>query len=496
MKLLTRPKLTPAELAQLRQIELHAQVEHERQVDQLRREQHAADRAEQRRAAREHAQAEKRHRKAKAKSRARRLRQLRRWAATARTVGPLLLVNSATVGGQLAYAYDQTPAGWHPVARAAVAIGVATAAESVALYVGWHAHDALLAGARTTAARLRRASYGIALVMALVNYSHFADALLEPTALAVILGVLSSLSPWLWGLHTRRAQHVQLVREDLVDVTGATFDPARRRAFPFRSWLARRWSIDQYVREPRAAWEGYRAHRAAQRAAAPTGRIRAAWRALLGRAPAPTQPEPAEPEPAQPAPVAEPLSLDDPDVLLAARARIAMADATQRIRAGAARVALADRNPRLFADLSAGGLWDLVAVTDEPAHVRRPARAIAEPVVEPPSTPDEQGDEPDEQGDEPDEQGDEPAHAPAGVSPAAAARLAAMYDKLVKDLRREPYGSELAHAAGMSRATANRWKARRERTVSSRGSGDARMPEDRVRAREIRQQILDAVAPE
>ncbi|MEU6387698.1 hypothetical protein ABZ847_29550, partial [Streptomyces bauhiniae] len=233
-----------------------------------------------------------RRRKAKAKARARRLRQIRRYAATARTVGPLLIVNSATVGGQLAYAYDQTPTGWHPVARGAVAVGVAVAAESVALYVGWHAHDALLQAAHTTATRLRRASYAIALVMAGVNYSHFAGEHLAPTALAVILGVLSSLSPWLWGLHTRRMQQVQLLAENLVDATGAIFDPARRRAFPIRSWMARRWSIDHNVREPRAAWDGYRAHRDAQRAAAPIGRLRTAWRALRGTASTPAEPAP------------------------------------------------------------------------------------------------------------------------------------------------------------------------------------------------------------
>ncbi|MEK8108633.1 hypothetical protein NKG94_34355 [Micromonospora sp. M12] len=56
------------------------------------------------------------------------------------------------------------------------------------------------------------------------------------------------------GLHTRRAQHVQLIREDLVDETGAVFDPARRRAFLLRTWHARRWSIDHNERDPRRAW--------------------------------------------------------------------------------------------------------------------------------------------------------------------------------------------------------------------------------------------------
>ncbi|KXK63332.1 hypothetical protein AWW66_03195 [Micromonospora rosaria] len=463
MKLLSRtPKLSPADLAELRKIELATQIEHARQVDQLNREQAAADREEQRRTARQQEREERRRRKQRAKARARRLRQLRRYAVAARTVGPLLVVNAATIGGQVAYAYDQTPAGWNPAVKALVAAGVAVAAESVALYVGWHAHDALLQGARTTAARLRRASYGIALVMALVNYSHFAGdgGLLDPTALAVILGVLSSLSPWLWGLHTRRMQQVRLLAEDLVDQTGATFDPARRRAFPIRTLMARRWSIDHNVRDPRAAWDGYRADRDARRAAAPAGRIRAAWRVLTGK-PAPAQPtpaEPTEPEPAQPAPA----SLDDPEIRFAALARAQMAAATERLRPGAARVMAADRDPGRLADLMAGGIWAVVDATHEPAHVRRPAPPMAAPPA--PATPTQPpAPAPEHQPDQP--ALFEPTQTSAAGRPGRGglrrplddARLSAEYDRLSAALRREPTGKELAAAAGCSKSGANRW---------------------------------------
>lgn len=465
MKLLSR-RPTAEEIAAA----ARAEDQRRRLAAQFARDQAAADREEQRHAARERAQAEKRRRKAQAKVRARRRARALALLGTARTVGPLLLVNGAAVGGQLAYAYDQTPAEWHAAARVAVAVGVAAAAESVALYVGWHAHDALLAGARTTAARLRRASYAIALVMAAVNYSHFADGLLEPTALAVILGVLSSLSPWLWGLHTRRQQHVQLLREDLVDETGATFDPARRRAFPLRSWLARRWSIDHHVRDPRAAWEGYREHRAARRLAAPAGRLTAAWAALRGRAG-----EPAQPAPAEPTPEPEPVTLDDPDIRRAAEAREQMARIRDRYSAGAARIRLADRDLSRWADVSPGGLWDMVDATDEPAHVRRPTptRPLTsrEPVVrsaEPEPVPAQLaipgvGGEPAQAGPAREPQ-PEPSRASRGPGrPVDSERLAHAFDQLSRELRREPSGSELAAAAGCSTASAKRWKkARRE----------------------------------
>ena len=462
------PQLSAAELAELRAVQTRAEVEHARELAELRREQAETDRVERQRAERERERAEKHRRKAAAKAKARRLRRLHRWAATARTVGPLLIVNAATVGGQLSYVYDETPGHWMAPARVAVAVGVATAAESVALYVGWHAHDALLAKAHTTAARLRRASYAIAGTMALVNYSHFAgDSLTDPTALAVILGVLSSLSPWLWGLHTRRAQHVQLLREDLVDETGAQFDPARRRAFPLRSWAARRWSIDHNVRDPRRAWDGYKKDRA-ERATAPVGRLRGAWRALRGRpvvAP-------------EPAPTHEPVRLDDPEIQVCADLRQQMAAARDRLTAGAARVALADRELSRWADTSAGSLWAMVDATDEPAHVRRPAPVVAdEPAHE--STHD--AGEPVQTVDsEPAQPASRPARRADSRRPAAArrttrrvvtepvnesaqgtdARLTEAYERLTAELGRKPSGAELATAAGVSKATANRHKRR------------------------------------
>jgi hypothetical protein len=75
--------------------------------------------------------------------------------------------------------------------------------------------------------------------------------------------MLSLISPWLWGLYTRRAQHVQLLAEDsnLIDNSGVEFSPRRKRMFPFRSYMAVRWSIEHNERDPRVAWDGYNAER-------------------------------------------------------------------------------------------------------------------------------------------------------------------------------------------------------------------------------------------
>jgi len=190
------------------------------------------------------------------------------FTAKLRPVLPLLLINGGAAYAQAAYAYEEiAPAYWNTPSRVAFAVAFSAALESIAVYVQWHAHDALMLRAHATAASLRRASWVIAAVVGAINYAHFADGM-QPTAAAVAFALLSLLSPWLWGLHTRRAQHVQLLAEDanLIDEGGVEFSPQRRRAFPWRSWQAKRWSIDHGERDPRAAWEGYNEERQARRA--------------------------------------------------------------------------------------------------------------------------------------------------------------------------------------------------------------------------------------
>jgi hypothetical protein len=164
--------------------------------------------------------------------------------------------------------YDHVaPDTWATPARVALSVAAATAFEAIALFVGWHAHDALLMKAHGTARRLRRWSYLIATLVAAANYSHFADGGMRPTAAAVMFGLVSLLSPWLWGLHTRREQHIQLIQERRADEVGAEFSSVRRRNFPIRSYMAYRWSIDHGVTDPIEAWRGYNADRVAKRVA-------------------------------------------------------------------------------------------------------------------------------------------------------------------------------------------------------------------------------------
>ena len=236
-----RPPADPAAEAAADAARLRADVEHRRQLAELARQTRAAD-AEATRAERAARTDDVRQRRAAAQETRRQNRAVRKerradraamliaFAGRLRLVAPLMIVTGFAVFGQIAYGLEHySPAEWSTVFRILVAIGAAVAVESIALYVQWHAHDALLMGATATAARLRRTSYGIALAVAGVNYAHFANGWSRPTAAAVVFALFSASSPWLWGLHTRRAQHVQLIREGHVDSPGAVFSAERTR---------------------------------------------------------------------------------------------------------------------------------------------------------------------------------------------------------------------------------------------------------------------------
>lgn len=259
-----------------------AEVERARLMAQLDREQQEAAAEHARRQAiadeqeRRRRQAARRVERTEAAERRRKSRA--EFAAKLRPVLPLLLINGGAAYAQAAYAYEQiAPPAWNGPSRVAFAVAFSAALESIAVYVQWHAHDALILKAHATAASLRRAAWLIAAVVAGINYAHFADGI-TPTPAALSFALLSLLSPWLWGLHTRRAQHVQLLAEDagLIDDAGVEFSPKRRWMFPIRSLRAARWSIEHNERDPRKAWDGYNAERAARKDARQAKATRAA----------------------------------------------------------------------------------------------------------------------------------------------------------------------------------------------------------------------------
>ena len=179
-------------------------------------------------------------------------------------VAPITAVTLTAMFGQVVFLHDEAaPAELPELARWAVAVWIAGAVECVSLYIGWQAHDALLKKNFRAALRRRVASYAIALLVGGINYWHFSDGG-DPTPLALIFGLCSALSPWLWGMHTRREAHLQLVADGVIDRNGAQFSSEKWLNFPIHTWKARRYSIMNNITSPVRAWDEYHADRAAR----------------------------------------------------------------------------------------------------------------------------------------------------------------------------------------------------------------------------------------
>jgi len=128
---------------------------------------------------------------------------------------PIAAVNFVAFYGQFSYFQAHR----HPIAGvtipAAVSAVVATALESIAVYLAWQAHVARLRG--DSAFRLRLGAYLTGLVIGALNYSHFCDPGWRPNAFAVAFGLASVVSPALWGIHSNRESRDALKAQELIE---------------------------------------------------------------------------------------------------------------------------------------------------------------------------------------------------------------------------------------------------------------------------------------
>lgn len=140
---------------------------------------------------------------------------------------PLVLVNAVAFTGQLAFLRD------HLHWTLAGQITMALALESIAVFLALHAHVAALAN--DSALRLRLAAYGLALVIGIMNFSHYAAPGWRPTFPAVAVGLMSVCSPWLWAVHSRRVSRDQLMARGLVEPHALRLGSTRWLWHPIRS---------------------------------------------------------------------------------------------------------------------------------------------------------------------------------------------------------------------------------------------------------------------
>jgi hypothetical protein len=140
---------------------------------------------------------------------------------------PVLLVNAVAFIGQYGYLNAHLP--WITPGKIMAAIAL----ESIAVYLSAHAHMARLAN--DSAARLQLGAYSLALVIGAMNYSHYAAPHWRPTVPAVMLGLMSAISPWLWSIHSRRASRDKLMAQGLVEQHAVRLGATRWTWHPLRS---------------------------------------------------------------------------------------------------------------------------------------------------------------------------------------------------------------------------------------------------------------------
>jgi DNA-binding transcriptional regulator YiaG len=166
---------------------------------------------------------------------------------------PVALVNAVAFAGQLAFL--RTHLHW-PLGGQ---ILVALALESIAVYLGYHAHVAQLAN--DSALRLRLAAYTFAAVIGAMNYDHYAGPGWRPTFAAVAFGLMSVSSPWLWAVHSRRASRDALMARGLVEPHALRLGMTRWAWHPLRSaqvMFDATWAGITDPREAVSRWEARR----------------------------------------------------------------------------------------------------------------------------------------------------------------------------------------------------------------------------------------------
>jgi hypothetical protein len=132
-----------------------------------------------------------------------------RTSSAAITAVPIVLVNIVAFYGQ----YDYLT---HALAAPRIITTIMAAAlESIAIYLAYQAHVALIAD--DSALRLRLGAYSVALLIAALNYSHWMKPGWRPTATAVAFALCSAISPVLWSIHSRRSSRAILKSKGLIE---------------------------------------------------------------------------------------------------------------------------------------------------------------------------------------------------------------------------------------------------------------------------------------
>jgi hypothetical protein len=202
------------------------------------------------------------------------------WTARFVPFAPLVLVNTMAVFGQLGWGrthLTQVGANEHDLSRWVIAILFAATLESIALFLAYYANRALNRGDSATALYL--GAFGVAAVVAAVNYSHYAapetlgvkvekvlGLIPPPTAMGVVFALCSVASPWLWRIKHRDANRDRLHELGVIDAKAVKLSMSSKIWHPYRSFMVMWYATWARETNPAAAVAQYEAIVAAAKA--------------------------------------------------------------------------------------------------------------------------------------------------------------------------------------------------------------------------------------
>jgi uncharacterized protein DUF2637 len=165
------------------------------------------------------------------------------------TAIPIVICNLIAFTGQLSFIRDHMA--WPLIGD----IGLAAGIESIALFLAYMAHDALIQ--EDSAFKLRIGSYLAAGIAAGLNYSHYSRNG-HPNFAAIATGLMSFASPILWGIYSRRISRDVLKAKGLIESRSVKFSAVRWLWWPgrtFRVFRLAAWSGEQEPTTAITQWE-------------------------------------------------------------------------------------------------------------------------------------------------------------------------------------------------------------------------------------------------
>lgn len=147
---------------------------------------------------------------------------------------PLVLTNGTAIGFQIAWGIDALTL---PLVGAA---GLALAVETIAVYLGYMALQAMLANEASLRLRLGSLAFGAAIGALQWTHWHGVDG---KDGAAILAAAASAISPWLWAIYSRARARERLRALGLVDQRAVRFSPLRWVLFPRQTYRAFRLAV-------------------------------------------------------------------------------------------------------------------------------------------------------------------------------------------------------------------------------------------------------------